>query len=486
MNLYEKTASDLSEMLRNRECSAVELLNSVNERIRKNDDIIGAYVTFNDRALRSAEAVDKAIAKGEQLHPLAGIPIAIKDNISTKGLRTTCCSKMLEKYVPVYNATAIDKIEQAGMVVTGKTNMDEFAMGSSTENSCMRITRNPHNTEYVPGGSSGGSAAAVASGEAILSLGTDTGGSVRQPAGYCGIVGMKPTYGLVSRYGLIAYASSLEQIGTFSKSVKDSAMLLSLIGGNDKSDATSCGTKAFDFASKLTESVKGLRIGVAEEYFSDNIRTEVKELVYEAIKVLEKNGAKVVKISLPSTEFAMGAYYIIASAEASSNLARYDGVKYGYRTKNYDGLSDMYEKTRSEGFGDEVKRRIMLGTFVLSSGYYDSYYKKAKLIQRRISHEFEEAFRCCDVIAAPTAPDAAFKIGENIKSPIKMYSNDILTVTANLAGLPAINLPCVKNLNGIPVGFQLIGSRFSDQTVLNAANAYEKIIGGFQMADHIS
>ena len=456
MRLYEKTAFELSQMLRNKECSAVEIINDVNSRISEVEDRVGAYVTLNDKSTEQAEAVDKAIANGEQLHPLAGIPIGIKDNISTKGLKTTCSSKMLENYVPPFNATVMDKVLSANMVVTGKMNMDEFAMGSSTETSYMHLTHNPNNLDCVPGGSSGGSAAAIASGEAVLTLGSDTGGSIRQPAALCGAVGLKPTYGSVSRYGLVAFASSLDQIGPLGKSVKDVAMLQSLICGHDRMDATSKNIEYPDYAANLKDSVKGLRIGVPKEYFGEGIDSEVKASVYSAIKMLEENGAVVKEISLPSTEYAINTYYIIASAEASSNLARFDGVKYGYRAKDYDGLIDMYEKTRSEGFGDEVKRRIMLGTFVLSSGFYDAYYKKAKLVQRKISAEFTRAFADCDVIATPTVPSSAFKIGENINDPIKMYYNDVCTVTVNIAGLPAISLPCGKMLMVCRLDFSLL------------------------------
>ncbi|MCI6889244.1 MAG: Asp-tRNA(Asn)/Glu-tRNA(Gln) amidotransferase subunit GatA [Ruminococcus sp.] len=481
MRLYEKTAFELSQMLRNKECSAVEIINDVNSRISEVEDRVGAYVTLNDKSTEQAEAVDKAIANGEQLHPLAGIPIGIKDNISTKGLKTTCSSKMLENYIPPFNATVMDKVLSANMVVTGKMNMDEFAMGSSTETSYMHLTHNPNNLDCVPGGSSGGSAAAIASGEAVLTLGSDTGGSIRQPAALCGAVGLKPTYGSVSRYGLVAFASSLDQIGPLGKSVKDIAMLQSLICGHDRMDATSKNIEYPDYATNLKDSVKGLRIGVPKEYFGEGIDSEVKASVYSAIKMLEENGAVVKEISLPSTEYAINTYYIIASAEASSNLARFDGVKYGYRAKDYDGLIDMYEKTRSEGFGDEVKRRIMLGTFVLSSGFYDAYYKKAKLVQRKISAEFTRAFADCDVIATPTVPSSAFKIGENINDPIKMYYNDVCTVTVNIAGLPAISLPCGKNADGMPFGLQLIADKFKEQTLLDAANAYEKLCGGFDV-----
>lgn len=482
MRLYEKTASELSEMLKNKECSAVELCNDVLARINETENKIGAYVTVaEESAKENAKKIDKAMAAGEKLHPLAGIPIGIKDNISTKGIRTTCSSKMLENYVPPFDATVMNKINNAGMTVLGKMNMDEFAMGSSTETSYMHLTRNPYNTECVPGGSSGGSAAAVAAGEAILTLGSDTGGSIRQPAALCGVVGMKPTYGSVSRYGLVAFASSLDQIGPLGKSVKDVAMLQSLICGHDRYDATSKNIEYPDYAAALKENAKGLKIGIPKEYFGEGIDSQVKESVMKAVKEFEEQGAVIKEISLPSTEYAINTYYIIASAEASSNLARFDGVKYGYRTAEYDGLVDMYEKTRSEGFGDEVKRRIMLGTFVLSSGYFDAYYKKAKRVQNQISQEFTDAFKDCDIIATPTVPASAFKIGENIGDPIKMYYNDVCTVTVNIAGLPAISLPCGKDSAGMPMGLQLIGDKFSEQTLLNTAYTYEKICGGFDV-----
>lgn len=482
MKLYEKTASELSEMLRNKECSAVEICNDVIGRIHETEDKIGAYVTVcEESALKNAAEVDKALAEGEALHPLAGIPVGIKDNISTKGIRTTCSSKMLENYVPPFDATVMEKVNNAKMTVLGKMNMDEFAMGSSTETSYIHLTKNPHNTECVPGGSSGGSAAAIASGEAILTLGSDTGGSIRQPAALCGAVGMKPTYGSVSRYGLVAFASSLDQIGPLGKSVKDVAMLQSVICGHDRRDATSKLIDYPDYASALQSNLKGLRIGVPKEYFGEGIDAEVRDSVMKAIKEMESNGAEIKEISLPSTQYAINTYYIIASAEASSNLARFDGVKYGYRAKDYDGLVDMYEKTRSEGFGDEVKRRIMLGTFVLSSGYFDAYYKKAKRVQNRISAEFAEAFGECDIIATPTVPSSAFKIGENIGDPVKMYYNDVCTVTVNIAGLPAISLPCGKDSRNMPVGLQLIGGKFSEQQLLDAAFGYEQICGGFDV-----
>ena len=469
-------------MLENKEISSVELTEAVFDRIDKVEDKVNAYVTLNkENALKTAAETDEKRANGEKLSPLAGIPVGIKDNISTKGLNTTCSSKMLEKYKPPFNATVVEKLNDAGVVVTGKLNMDEFAMGSSTENSYFGPTRNPHDLDRIPGGSSGGSAAAVAAGEAIVSLGSDTGGSIRQPAAYCGVVGLKPTYGAVSRYGLVAFASSLDQIGPLGKSVKDVAMVQSVINGHDRMDATSAYRDYTDLSVNLTSDVKGLRIGLPKEYFGEGIDAEVKASIMNAVKELEKQGATVKEIELPSTDYALSAYYIISSAEASSNLARFDGVRYGYRTENYDNLIDMYEKTRSEGFGDEVKRRIMLGTFVLSSGFYDAYYGKAKLLQRRIQAEFNNAFVDVDVIAAPTVPTTAFKIGENVGDPLKMYATDICTVTVNIAGLPAISVPCGMDSKNLPVGLQLIGNKFTEQTLLNTAYAYENICGGFKM-----
>ena len=479
MKLYEKSAIELAEMLKRKECSSVEILKDVMERIEAVEEKIGAYITLNDKAFEQAEAVDKAIANGKKLSLLAGIPIAVKDNISTKGLRTTCASKMLENYIPPYNATVIDKLANAGAVIIGKTNMDEFAMGASTETSYMHITRNPHNIDYVPGGSSGGSAAAVSAGEAIIALGTDTGGSVRQPSAFCGTVGLKPTYSSVSRFGLIAYASSFDQIGVIGKNTQDTVLLYSEICGYDKMDSTSKKMIYPDYLANLCLKASGLKIGIPNEYFDDETDAEVKAAVHNAVKMLEKNGAEVKKITLPSTKYAVNTYYIIACAEASSNLARFDGVKYGYRTDNYINLTDMYEKTRNEGFGDEVKRRIMLGTFVLSSGYYDEYYKKAKLMQKRISAEMSQAFEKCDVIITPTSPVTAYKIGEKINEPLKMYAGDRFTVTANIAGLPAISVPCGKDRNGFPIGMQIIADKFKEQLLFNTAYTYEKLCGGF-------
>lgn len=482
MELFERNAYELSDMLKNKEISSVELTESVFSRIKSVEDKVNAYVTLNEEeALKAAAEIDQKRADGEQLSDLAGIPIGIKDNISTKGLKTTCSSKMLGNYVPPFNATVINKLNDAGSVITGKLNMDEYAMGSSTETSYFGTTKNPFDLERVPGGSSGGSAAAVAAGEAIVSLGSDTGGSIRQPSAYCGVVGLKPTYGSVSRYGLVAFASSLDQIGPLGKSVKDVAMVQSVINGHDKMDATSAYREYTDLAANLNSDVKGLKIGIPKEYFSEGVDAEIKDSVMAAVKELEKNGAVIKEIELPSTDYALSAYYVLSSAEASSNLARFDGVRYGFRAEDYDSLIDMYEKTRSEGFGDEVKRRIMLGTFVLSSGFYDAYYKKAKLLQRRILQEFNNAFADVDVIAAPTVPTTAFKVGEKIGDPLKMYVSDICTVTVNIAGLPAVSVPCGLDSKNLPIGLQLIGNKFTEQTILNTAYAYENIRGGFDM-----
>ncbi len=477
MELYEMSASELSLMLKEKKCSSEELTRSVLSRAKATEEKVGAYLTLcEESAVSKAREVDAKIAKGEKLSALAGIPIGIKDNISTKGILTTCASKMLYNYVPPFDAFVMKKVNAADIVVTGKLNMDEFAMGSSTENSHFKKTHNPHNLDCVPGGSSGGSAAAVAVGSAVISLGSDTGGSIRMPASYCGVVGLKPTYGAVSRYGLVAFASSLDQIGPFGRTVKDTAALFGIICGHDNMDATSADREYPDFTAALKSDVSGLRIGIPKEYFGDGVDESVKQAVMDTVRELEKQGAKLVDISLPSTKYALNAYYIISSAEASSNLARFDGVKYGFRAENYDSLTDMYEKTRSEGFGDEVKRRIMLGTFVLSSGFFDAYYKKAKLVAMDIVREFGEAFEKCDVIATPATPGTAFKLGENMGDPTKMYAADICTVTVNIAGLPAISVPCGK-VNGMPAGLQFIGRKFSEQTLLNSAYAVEQLTG---------
>lgn len=474
---------DMRKALDSKEISAKELAQTYFERIKKYDDKVKSFITVTEeKALEQAEKAQGVIDKGEA-KALTGIPVAVKDNICTEGVKTTCASKMLENFVPPYNATVMEKLDAENIVMLGKTSMDEFAMGGSTQTSAFARTKNPYDLDRVPGGSSGGSAAAVAAGLAPVALGTDTGGSIRQPASYCGVVGLKPTYGSVSRYGLVAFASSLDQIGPLGKCVKDVAMVQSAIVGHDKYDATSSYREYPDFAADLKADVKGLRIGIPKEYFGDGIDPFVKQSVMNAVKELEKQGATVKEISLPSTDYALSSYYIISSAEASSNLARFDGVRYGFRAEEYDGLVDMYERTRSEGFGDEVKRRIMLGTFVLSSGFYDAYYKKAKLVQKRIMQEFASQFADVDVIATPTVPSTAFKIGENTDDPLKMYANDVCTVTVNIAGLPAISIPCAYDDKGLPVGMQLIGGKFTEQRLLNTAYAYEQLVGGFKMPE---
>lgn len=483
MELFEMTAASLSEKLRKKECSAVEITRSALTQIEKKEEQIGSFVTVcEERALKKAEEVDKKIAAGEQLSPLAGIPVGVKDNICTEGTLTTCSSKMLYNFVPPYNATVVDKLENADAVIIGKCNMDEFAMGSSCETSYFKKTKNPWNPDYVPGGSSGGSASCVSAGEAVLALGSDTGGSIRLPASYCGVVGLKPTYGSVSRYGLVAFASSLDQIGPLGRSVEDVANLYAVICGRDPMDATSAIREYGAFGSQISRSVKGLRIGIPKEYFGDGVDPEIKSAVMNSIDMLVKEGAETVSVSLPSTDYALSAYYIISSAEASSNLARFDGVKYGYRAEGYANLTDMYEKTRSEGFGDEVKRRIMLGTFVLSSGFYDAYYKRAKQMQQKIAQEYAEAFSQCDLILTPTSPSTAFQIGERTDDPLKMYAADICTVTVNIAGLPAISVPCGTASNGLPIGLQMIGPKFSEQLLFNAAGCFENLCGGFGVA----
>lgn len=480
MEIYNMTAAELSKMLDKREISSEELTSVVFQRVEAVEEKIGAYITLDkEKAIADAKRVDQKRACGEKLSPLAGIPIGVKDNISTKCLATTCASKMLANYVPPYDATVVKALRANDMVITGKLNMDEFAMGSSTETSYFKITHNPFDLEKVPGGSSGGSAAAVAAGEAIVALGSDTGGSIRQPAANCGVVGLKPTYGRVSRYGLVAFASSLDQIGSFGRCVEDVAMLQNVISGHDDMDATSAFEDTPDLTKALIGDVKGLKIGLPKEYFGEAVDSEVKDAVMSAVRKMEKEGAVIKEISLPSTDYALSAYYVISSAEASSNLARFDGVRYGYRAENYSDLVDMYVKSRSEGFGDEVKRRIMLGTFVLSSGYYDAYYKQAKLMQRKIAGEFKSAFEDVDIIATPTAPFTACKIGQNIGDPMKMYACDICTVTVNIAGLPAVSLPCGLDSSAMPIGMQFIGNSFAEGTILGAAYGYEKIVGGF-------
>ena len=445
-------------------------------RISEVDDRVCAYIRLTEeRAIEQADRADKVIQSGSKNIPtLRGIPIAIKDNMCTEGVSVTCASKILYNFISPYNATVIDKLNREGYVQTGMTNMDEFAMGSSTENSSYKVTRNPWDINRVPGGSSGGSVAAVAADECIGALGSDTGGSIRQPAALCGVVGLKPTYGRVSRYGLIAFASSLDQIGPIAKDVRDCAILLEVISGHDSKDSTSVSLEVPDYASVLGQDIKGLRLGIPKEYFISGIDPSVDKCVKDAIMALEGLGAEIVDISLPHTEYATAAYYIIATAEASSNLARYDGVKYGYRAKDADNLADMYMKTRDEGFGPEVKRRIMLGTYVLSAGYYDAYYKKAQQVRTLIKRDFDNAFDNVDAILTPTSPTPAFRVGEKTQDPLQMYLSDIFTISVNLAGIPAISIPCGFTENNLPVGLQILGRHFNEERILQIAYAYEQ------------
>ena len=475
MELYQLTAHELSDKMNAKEISCTELTKSVLDRISAVEDKVEGYVTVCEgSALDAAKAVDEKLARGETLGDLEGIPIAVKDNICTEGLLTTCASRMLYNFVPPYDATAAEKIKNAGAVIVGKANMDEFAMGSTTEHSYFKKTKNPFGLDRVPGGSSGGSAAVVSADETIVALGSDTGGSIRQPAAFCGCVGMKPTYGLVSRYGLVAFASSLDQIGPLTKDVTDCATVLNVITGHDKKDSTSLNVEYPDYKEALVADCKGLRIGVPKEYFGEGISEEVKEHLYKALETFKSLGATYEECSLPRSEYALPAYYIISSAEASSNLARYDGVKYGYRTEQKTDLIDLYTKTRSEGFGEEVKRRIMLGTYALSSGYYDAYYKKAQQTRTLIKEDFDRCFETFDIILTPTAPTTAWKIGEKSADPLAMYAADICTVSANIAGIPGIVIPCGFDKDGLPVGMQLLGKAFGEKTLLRAAYTFER------------
>lgn len=473
------TAVELAKKIKAGETTAVEAAKDALAQIKEKEESIHSYVTVLDEAqiLEKAGEVQKKIQAGELTGPLAGVPVAIKDNMCTEGILTTCSSKILGNFVPTYSSEAVKKLEEAGVVLIGKTNMDEFAMGSTTETSAYGVTRNPYNTDHVPGGSSGGSCAAVAAEECSFALGSDTGGSIRQPSSFCGVTGIKPTYGTVSRYGLIAYGSSLDQIGPVAKDVTDCATILEAISSYDKKDSTSVQRKDLDFTSALVKDVKGMKIGIPKDYFGEGLDPQVKEAVLKAAKVLEEQGAIVEEFDLSLVEYAIPAYYVIASAEASSNLSRFDGVKYGYCTKEYEGLHNMYKKTRSEGFGPEVKRRIMLGSFVLSSGYYDAYYLKALRTKALIKKAFDEAFSKYDVILSPAAPTTAPKIGESLKDPIKMYLGDIYTISVNLAGLPGMTVPCGKDDKGLPIGVQLIGDCFQEKKIIKAAYTYEQCAG---------
>ena len=475
MNVIEMTAAQLSAAIRAGKTTAVEAAEAVLSQIEKEDKKYNCYVTVDrDGALAQAAAVQEKIEAGELTGPLAGVPVAVKDNICTEGLRTTCSSKILHNFVPTYTAEAVKNLQKAGAVILGKTNMDEFAMGSTTETSAYGPTKNPRNPEHVPGGSSGGSAAAVAAGECIYAIGSDTGGSIRQPASYCGVVGMKPTYGTVSRYGLIAYGSSLDQIGPLTRNVTDCAAVLEALASHDTKDSTSVSRDDTDFTAALTEDVKGMRIGIPNDYLGEGLDDEVRTAVLQAAEVLADRGAVVERFDLSLVEYAIPAYYTIAAAEASSNLERFDGIKYGYRTEEYAGLHNMYKKSRSEGFGEEVKRRIMLGSFVLSSGYYDAYYLKALKVKALIKKAFDEAFAKYDLILGPVAPTTAPKLGESLADPIQMYLGDIYTIAVNLAGLPGISVPCGQDSNGLPIGLQLIGDCFQEKKMIRAAYTYEQ------------
>ncbi|HEY7183733.1 MAG TPA: Asp-tRNA(Asn)/Glu-tRNA(Gln) amidotransferase subunit GatA [Blastocatellia bacterium] len=471
MNL---TIAELYKLYASGEAVPSEVCRQALDRIERDNDRLNAYITINrESAVKRAAAMDADIQEAIRRKPLAGVPVAVKDNMLITGVRTTCGSRILGDYVPPYTATAVRKLEDAGAIIIGKTNMDEFAMGSSTENSAFGPARNPADEETVAGGSSGGSAVAVAAGHTPIALGSDTGGSIRLPASFCGVVGLKPTYGRVSRYGLVAFASSLDQIGPFANNVSDAARALQVISGHDRCDSTSANVAVPDYLSALNGDVKGLRLGIPPECFGAGLDPEVKEKVEAGIRKLAGRGAEIVEVSLPHTKYVIAVYYIVATAEASSNLARFDGVRYGFRAEEARALSEMYRRTRDEGFGAEVKRRIMLGTFVLSSGYYDAYYEKAQRVRSMLVSDFAEAFKKCDVIATPTAPTPAFRIGEKSDDPLAMYLNDIYTVTVNLAGVPAISVPCGQSSAGLPIGLQLIGNHFDESRLLNAAYAHE-------------
>ena len=480
MSILSMTAVELAAAIKKREVTVKEAVEAVLDNIEKKEDTYHCYVTIDrEGALKQAEEIQKKIDDGTLSGPLAGVPVAIKDNMCTEGLLTTCSSKILYNFVPTFTSEAVLNLQKAGAVILGKTNMDEFAMGSTTETSAYGVTRNPWNPEHVPGGSSGGSAAAVAAEECFYALGSDTGGSIRQPASFCGVVGLKPTYGTVSRYGLIAYGSSLDQIGPLCKDVTDCATILEAIASHDSKDSTSVERLDTDFTSALVEDVKGMKIGIPRDYFGEGLNPEVKEAVLRAAEVLKEKGAIVEEFDLSLVEYAIPTYYTIAAAEASSNLERFDGIKYGYRTEEYQGLHNMYKKSRSEGFGAEVKRRIMLGSFVLSSGYYDAYYLKALRVKALIKKAFDEAFAKYDVILGPVAPTTAPKIGESLSDPIQMYLGDIYTISINLAGLPGLSIPCGRDNKGLPIGMQLIGDCFKEKNLIRAAYTYEKARGAF-------
>ena len=474
MSLFDYRVSELHNLLHKKEISVSDLVDESFKRIHEVEEKVQAFLTLNEEQARAkAKELDEKLATEKEFGLLFGMPIGIKDNIVTKGLRTTCASKILYNFDPIYDATVVERLHQADAVTIGKLNMDEFAMGSSTENSGFQLTRNPWDLERVPGGSSGGSAAAVAAGEVPFALGSDTGGSIRQPAAFCGVVGLKPTYGRVSRYGLVAFASSLDQIGPITRTVEDNAYVLQVISGVDPMDSTSANVEVPDYVSALTGDIQGLKIAVPKEYVGEGVSEEVRQSVFQVLEVLESLGATWEEVSLPHSKYALATYYLLASSEASANLARFDGVRYGYRTDNAKNLMEMYKQTRSEGFGNEVKRRIMLGTFALSSGYYDAYYKKAQKVRTLIKQDFENIFAKYDVIIGPTTPTPAFKIGEKTNDPLTMYANDILTIPVNLAGVPGISVPC-GFVNGLPVGLQIIGKHFDESTIYRVAHAFEQ------------
>ena len=479
MNLKNMTAEKLVALYKNRDLTVTEVIKGVYEEIDRSDGDVHAFLSVcPERAFDDARRIDARIASGESVEPFAGVPVAIKDNMTVRDLPTTCASRVLEGYIPPYTATAVERLRTAGAIVVGKTNCDEFSMGSTTENSGFFVTRNPHNLDRVPGGSSGGSAVSVASGMSLVALGSDTGGSIRTPAAFCGVVGLKPTYGRVSRYGLVAFASSLDQIGPISKTVRESAQMLEIIGGFDHFDSTSADTPADDFVKNLDQPIKGTRVGVPKEYFIGGLDAEVKAKIEAGIRIYESLGCEIREISLPHTEYAVATYYLIATAEASSNLARYDGVRYGKREGGNSSLQEMYRQTRHAGFGPEVKRRILLGTYALSAGYYDAYYLKAQKVRTLMLRDFQKAFEQVDVIVAPTSPTVAFKIGEKTADPLAMYLSDIFTITQPLAGIPAISIPCGKNSENMPVGMQLMANHFQEGLLLRAAHHFEKA-GGF-------
>ncbi len=471
MSLFKHSAKELQDLIQKKEVSIEELTAESFQRIEQLDGDVQAFLALNENAIAQAKEMDQVPL--EERGPLFGLPIGIKDNLVTEGIETTCASKILEGFKPIYDATVVHKVKEAGLINIGKINMDEFAMGSSNENSAFKTTRNPWNINHVPGGSSGGSAAAVAAGEVPFSLGSDTGGSIRQPASFCGVVGMKPTYGRVSRYGLVAFASSLDQVGPITRNVEDNALLLEAISGLDPYDTTSANVEVPNFTKALTGDIKGLRIAVPKEYLGEGVGEASKQAVLDALKVLESLGAVWEEVSLPHSKYALATYYLLSSSEASSNLARFDGIRYGFRAENVENLMELYKQTRSQGFGNEVKRRIMLGTYSLSAGSYDAYYKKAQQVRTLIKQDFDNVLEKYDVIIGPTTPTPAFKIGENIKDPLTMYANDILTIPVNLAGVPGISIPCGFS-NGLPLGLQIIGNYFDEATIYRVAHAYEQ------------